>query len=263
MNWSNRNQFIVIVCASLFVVAPLLAQTNSSTTSGILSANELISSEKLGYDLQYRFYFPAEYSALEKLPVIYLTDGQWYVRQGDLPNLMDRLIEKGKIQPMIAVFVDNRDPHNLSDNRRNRQFWCSENYAAFFEQELIPEIDNRFKTAANRSARVILGLSFGGLNSVCFGLHAHNTFEGIAIQSPAMRPVPSIFSAYEDSTRLPLKIFLSTGTRGDNEESTRRLKRILDLKKYEMKYVEVPYDHSWANWKPLLDDVLLYYFATD
>lgn len=28
-----------------------------------------------------------------------------------------------------------------------------------------------------------------------------------------------------------------------------------------MKYLEVPFEHNWGNWKPLLDDVLLYFFS--
>ena len=76
-----------------------------------------------------------------------------------------------------------------------------------------------------------------------------------------MHPVRSLFSAYQDSTRLPLKIFLSSGTKNDNEARTRRFKSILEDKGYEMEYVEVPHGHDWANWKPLIDDVLTYYFG--
>jgi enterochelin esterase-like enzyme len=176
-------------------------------------------------------------------------------------QVMDKMIASGDISPVIAVFVDNRNPYNPSDNRRNRQFWCNPDYSRFFEEELVPEIDTELKTNPSREARAILGLSFGGLNAACFGLQAHETFEGIAMQSPAMRPVPSIFADYEESPTLPLNIFLSTGTKQDNEDATRRLKSILEKKGYPLQYIEVPFSHDWRNWKPLLDDILLYFYA--
>jgi enterochelin esterase-like enzyme len=230
-------------------------------SNGILGPNQVIQSEILGYKLQYRVYIPEGYEAASDLPVVYMTDGQWYIESGQVHAELDRLIAARSIKPVIAVFVDNRDPDNLSDNRRNKQFFCNQNYADFFEKELIPEIDRRYKTAADRKHRVILGLSFGGLNSACFGLQAHTVFEGIAMQSPAMHPVPTLFSSYQSLEKLPLNIFLSTGTRQDNESRTRRFKKVLEEKGYDVKYVEVPFGHNWTNWKPLIDDVLLHYFG--
>ena len=124
----------------------------------------------------------------------------------------------------------------------------------------MPEIDRNWPTSAQREDRAILGLSFGGLNSACFGLFAHETFGAIAMQSPALHPVPSIHNAYRESEALPLRIFLSTGTKRDNEASTRRLRDILRDKHYELEYVEVPEGHDWKNWGPLLDDVLRFFF---
>ena len=78
---------------------------------------------------------------------------------------------------------------------------------------------------------------------------ARNSFEGIAMQSPAMHPVATIHDSYAQSEMLPLKIFLSTGSARDNEAQTRKLRDILEEKGYPMEYVEVPYGHSWDNWQ--------------
>lgn len=250
-----KNLWLVLIILSS--AACIRMQMAPDTT---LSDNLRITSEQLGYDLQYRVYTPPGYESLEDLPVVYVTDGQWYIESGDMPNLMENLILSGKMEPAIAVFVDNRNPDNLEENRRNRQFFCNQRYADFYAKELIPHIDKTYKTNSDRAARVILGLSFGGLNSACFGLIAHETFEGIAIQSPATHPIPSLHQQYQESPRLPLKIFLSSGTYSDNEDKTRRFKRVLELKGYDFEYIEVPHAHTWENWKPLLDDVLTYYF---
>jgi len=236
----------------------------ASPAAATLSDNFRIDSEALGYALQYRVYTPdsdTRDSDAKELPVLYMTDGQWYIDYGDLPSLLDRMIAKGQIAPLIAVFVDNRDPDNLRDNRRNRQFFCNENYARFFSEELIPTIDEAYETNSQRGARVILGLSFGGLNSACFGLLAHQTFEGIAMQSPAMHPVPKIYDAYAEAPKHDLRIFLSTGTAGDNPDQALRLKKVLVEKGYELRYKTVLEGHNWQNWRPLLDDVLEFFFS--
>ena len=85
-----------------------------------------------------------------------------------MPTLIDRMIAAGEIEPLIAVFVDPRDPDDLTVNRRNTQFFCNAAYAGFFEEELVPTIDRHYKTRPDRHQRVVLGLSFGGLNSVYF-----------------------------------------------------------------------------------------------
>ncbi len=225
-----------------------------------LSENKIIKSEVLGYDLQYRVFAPEGIESMSNVSVIYVTDGQWYIESGELPALMKRLISEGAIEPVVAVFVDNRDPHNLNDNRRNAQFFCNPNYISFFENELIPSIEKVYPVGKNRNSRTILGLSFGGLNSACFGIMASDTFKGIAMQSPAMRPVRTIHSQYQQSEDLDLKIFLTSGTDRDNEDATRRLRDVIKEKGYQMEYIEVPYGHNWQNWKPLLEDFLRYYY---
>lgn len=172
------------------------------------------------------------------------------------------MISSKKIDPLIVVFIDNRDPANLKHNRRNRQFFCNRDYIKFVSVELTGRIEHAYPALASRESRTILGLSFGALNSACFGLHGHESFRGIAMQSPAMHPVPTLLSGYQDGPKRDLKIFLTTGTDSDNERQTRQFKRILEEKGYELFYREVPFGHDWNNWRPLLDEVLTFYFGS-
>jgi len=256
---------LFLTVASLFLIANTsLAQQVASpdeTLKSELTRDIIIRSNALGYSLQYRVYIPAGHESMSDLPTMYVADGNWYIYQGGMRPILDKLIEDGRIEPVVVIFVDNRNPANLNENRRRRQFFCNPNYIDFYRDELIPRIDATYNTHAERSSRGILGVSFGGLNSACFGLHAHDSFEDIAMQSPAMHPVPTIHEAYQDSVRLPLNIFLSSGDRRDNEDRTRRLRDILEDKDYPMHYVEVPFAHNWQNWRPLLDDLLLYFYG--
>jgi len=80
------------------------------------------------------------------------------------------------------------------------------------------------------------------------------------MQSPALHPVPEIYDAYEKNPHRDIKIYFSIGTKDDNTAAGRRLRRILKRAKYEMQYKEVPHGHNWQNWRPLLPDVLAYFF---
>ena len=246
----------LLLYASMIATCPMHA-------AGSISDNIVNFSSVLGYKLQYRVYLPENHALYKDLPVIFLTDGQWFIKNGDMVSLLDRMITRGSIKPLVAVFVDNRDPENLQDNRRNQQFFCNEKYAEFYRAELVPHIRERYKISALSENIAIAGMSFGALNAACFGLMATDTFGLIGMMSPAMKPVPGLANAYEKAGQLPLRFFLSHGKQQDNERAARKFRNILSSKDYELKYKTVNQGHSWRNWKPLLDDMLLYFFRAD
>ena len=232
--------------------------------NGELSDDIRISSDVLDYDLQYRVYVPEGMRRNSQLPTLYITDGQWYISRGELPALLDREIAAGNIEPVLVVFVDSRNPDNLQQNRRNQQFFCNQRYVDFFTEELLPAIDKEYATSAVRDDRVILGLSFGGRNSACFGLMAHDSFAGIAMQSPAnSEMVDELRFQYMAQDKHPLKFFMSVGTVNDNTQAGRQLMETLKFQEYDLTYREVNEGHDWDNWGPLLDDVLHTFFSTE
>ena len=231
-------------------------------SEGSLTDNQRISSAQLGYDLQYRTYRPSESFPNENLSSLYVTDGQWYLEPGGLKAVLDRLISTGRIKPVVVVFLDSRNPDKLTENRRNSQFMCSTQFAAFFANELIPTISRKQPVSLSRDDRVILGMSFGGLNSACFGLMLSNLFAGIAMQSPASGDhVDIVRDLYAQKEALPLKMFLSVGTKNDNQAAVNRFRRVLESKSYDLTFTTVREGHNWRNWGPLLDDVLVTFFS--
>lgn len=241
----------------------LFLSSSAFSSEGILSDNQRISSAHLGYDLQYRIYRPAMNSADEMLPSLYVTDGQWYLEYGEFQSVLDNAISTGLIKPLLVVFLDSRNPDQLQENRRAEQFMCSTDFAAFFATELVPKISAEYPVSPSRNDRVILGLSFGGLNSACFGLMLPNVFSGIAMQSPASAEhVDVVRQLYEEKEALPLKMFLSVGTKNDNIASVKRFRGVLESMGYDLTYTAVRKGHDWQNWGPLLDDVLVTFFGT-
>ena len=225
-----------------------------------LSDNQIIKSKNLNYDLQYRVYTPLGYEKMENLASIYFLDGQWFIESANITNYLDKLIKQKKIKPVVAIFLDNRDPHQLKRNRRNSQFLGNEEYIKFLKDELVPEIDQKYKTNPSAAQRAITGISFGAVCTAFAGLKASDTFQNIGCQSPAMHPVLEMYDEYETSENLSAKFFLSTGTKNDKLKDTQRFKEIFEKKQYEYIYREVDEGHNWKNWEPLMDDLLIYFF---
>jgi len=244
-----------------YVCTLLLLFTGAAVAAGGLSPNIRISSDVLGYDLQYRVYVPESFEAAEDLPVLFITDGPGYIHRGSVPKVLDGLIDSATMKPIIAVFVDSRDPDDLEINRRNQEFFCNVDYLGFYTNELIPAIELAYPVRQAREARTILGVSFGGLNAACFGLMGYETFSGIGMHSPANHPVKNLLPAYEQAPKLPLRIFLSTGSPNDNAAANRKFRRLLKEKGYDMKFIQKNAGHNWDNWRPLIDDVLLFFYG--
>ena len=258
----RMRQLVLLII--IFFAESSFSNENDQLLGGKLSENIIIKSEILGYHLQYRVYTPKGMNPNILLPTIYITDGEAYIKFGQLPALLDKEISANRIEPVIAVFVDARNPEKMSENRRDSQFICNENYAKFYAYELLPAIEKSYPSSPNREARVIMGLSYGAYNAACFGLFLPDYFAGLAMQSPAKSYlVRRLTDIYKKGPKLPLKIFLSHGRKGDSTRDNRSFKNALTEKGYDLTYKQSYQGHNWSNWRPLLDDVLLTFFETN
>lgn len=240
-----------------------ISQSRKEVARGQLSENVLTSSESMGYTINYKVYTPANYQQLSDLPVIYITDGQEYAdeKMGAMIHVLDNLIADQVIKPVIAVFIDPREDGNVNNNRRMFELPLNDRFVHFITEELIPAVDTTYKTKASADARAIMGTSLGGLNAAYVGVKASDKINLIAIHSPSFWYRPQIYGMFEDSPTLPLKIFMSTGVISDTQEGARRMKAIMEEKKYPLEYREINEGHSWGNWRSLIDDILIYFFA--
>lgn len=243
-------------------VYPEETLVNDNVLKGNLSANIDIQSTNLGYKVQYKVYLPYNYDSSVDLPVIYVTDGQDYADQklGSMVTVLDNLIFDEVIKPIIAVFIDPRNPDNLSENRRAEEYRSNIKFANFVADELATSIENQYKASTSADERAILGASYGGWNSSYFGLARSDKFHLIGIHSPSTSS--QIIEGYQAAAKLPLKIFMSTGVINDTEFQARSLNAVLDSKGYPLIYIEVNQGHSWGNWRGLLKQPLVYFFSS-
>lgn len=237
----------------------------SGIAKGSLSNNVLKNSTNLGYTSQYRVYTPADYNNLSNLPTIYVTDGQNYLDDnvGKMVIVLDNLIADEIIKPVIAIFLDPRDPNNLFNDRRGNEYRNNIGFVNYVTQELIPDIDANYNTNASADARSIMGTSYGGYNAAYFCIKAPDFFHHIGMNSPYLHPNGnySIDSDLQAANLDEMKLYLSYGTfDADGERYFNRIKDILDQKGKAFESTIIGDGHTWQNWSRVIGDALKYFF---
>jgi enterochelin esterase family protein len=237
--------------------------TYSGSQGGQISDDILFFSSSLGYQVMYKIYLPPGYENLNNLPIMYVTDGYEYLhpKLGNMAGILDYLILEKKIKPIIAVFVDHREPVNRSNNRRLTELNLNPQYLKFFTDELIPHIEKDLKVTTVPTSRGIMGTSVGGLAAAYFAFTRPDVFGLSGIQSPAFYTQPQIYKICDTPENPSLRISMTTGMINDVSPGTRKMKTILENNACVYHYKEVNEGHSWGNWKNLIDDILIDFFA--
>ena len=245
---------------TLLLSLPLLL-AGTARADGVLHGPELISSKPLGYDLQYWIYMPEGFE--RGLPELYVTDGAGYLAEGRMVEELDREISAGRIAPVAVVFVDSRDPHEPSNDRRHEQFMCNADYARFFVGELMPRISTRWTHGDKSTRRGLMGVSFGAINAACFGVMLPGVFQVLALHSPGgPEHIDVIDRLYRERPQHDSAFFVSHGGSRDNEKEVESLVATLEELGYRVRHVATEGKHEWRYWRPLIDDALQAFVGT-
>jgi enterochelin esterase family protein len=238
-------------------------ESHPNTPRGSLKTDVLFNSKALGYQIMYSVYLPYGYESLGKLPAIYVTDGYEYLHPqlGNMETVLDNLIAEKKIKPIAAIFIDHREPVNRSNNKRMQELAMNKTYLDFFVTELIPEIEKNYPVIGDPSQRAILGTSMGGLTSTYFAFTRPDVFGMAGIQSPAFWTKPAIYQLCSNPNAPKMKVSMTAGLINDTSKESRKMKEILAASSCEYHYREVNEGHSWGNWRNLIDDILIDFFA--
>lgn len=257
---------------------------------GTLSEDLSIDSPAMGYRINYRVYLPVGYDRLSRLPVLYVTDGNDWGddEMGKMPHILDNLIGAGAIKPVLAVFIDAREPGNPDRrlaNRRESEFLARGlDYARFLVDELVPLIDRTYKTDPSPAARVIQGTSYGGLFATFAGARYPDVFQKVAAFSPVfwalkhpegtgapekaagvrkmsetLEPVADCGADKQvECARPPLKIFMTAGIAGWDVDDLTDVTKRLEAQGLHALFIHTQQGHSWTHWASLTDEMLVY-----
>lgn len=225
-------------------------------------------------------YLPVGYVPKPKFkyPTVYLLHGSpgkesdW-IELGNAQQTLDRLIQAGTIQPLIAVFPDgngglDRDTQyiNATDG--------SELDEDFIWQQLVSTVDSQFPTLQQAKFRAIGGLSSGAFGAINIGLKHQAVFGKVIALSGYGRieqndqsalliqgsketiatnsPLDYIPKLTQNSTQL----WLADGDQDSALQQNRALETALRAQHFQVEFQVYPGKHDWDFWSVHLSSAL-------
>ncbi|GGH72868.1 enterochelin esterase family protein [Filimonas zeae] len=215
-------------------------------------------------------YTPAAYytSNTSRFPVLYLQHGSFedetgWATQGKANLILDNLIAQQKAKPMLIV-MDNGYAFKPTDSTSTAP---ARQGASIFEdvliKEVIPMIDSRFRTLANKENRAIAGLSMGANQTMRIAMNHtdkfayYGGFSGTSNypDSNAIDVNQFLGGKFKDGAAVnkQLKVFwLGLGTREPVPfpASVGAFRAMLDKQGIKHVYYESPKTaHEWLTWR--------------
>ena len=255
------------------------------TLTGNIKEHRGVRSKILGNRRDVMVYLPRGYRrwSRKRYPVLYLHDGQNVFDAATAFNGVEwgvdetaqRLIRSGLIEPLIIVAVANTGEERVHEyaptrgkfDKRTGSKGLLKNYGRFLVEELKPFIDRKYRTQRGPESTGLGGSSLGGLATLVLGLWHSNVFSRLAVLSPSVWWDDCVIYGMVESLqdRLPLKIWLDTGTHEEGWERARKLRDILVEKGWrlddDLEYTEIEgADHSEGAWSMRVDPVLRFLF---
>lgn len=243
-------------------------------------------SKLIGAPAPYSVILPADYetSTTTRYPVLYLLHGLTghYSDWASRSNVADHAAQ----YRMIVVTPEGNDGW-YTDNASI----ATDKYETYILQELIPDVQQRYRTIEARYGRSIAGLSMGGYGAIKFGLKSPNTFAFAASMSGAFAITRIPEKDLGPLGAVLLKLFGPTGseTRKANDifdivqnmpaariaslpyfyfdcgtedplpglfSSNQDLAKLMVDKKIPHEFRQLPGDHSWGYWDQQVQHIL-------
>lgn len=199
-------------------------------------------------------YLPPGYAQSgARYPVLYMQDGTQFVELGRAAEVADRMISENRVEPFIIVFIDPVD--------RDREYWADDRFADWMANTLVPTVDSRYRTRAEREGRALTGASLGGTISVWTWLRHPELFARVGGQSSALqidegRVVTSLADLGDEARRkFPTRFYFDAGRFEPLIlDLGRRTNVMLRAKGYAVTYRESAVGHNYTAWRDRLAD---------
>lgn len=274
----------ILIMVALFFVSAVSAQVSAKPSLPSTVSEQKLASRLMGRDMPYRVIVPQRYneSAQSRYPVVFLLHGLTghYNNWTELTKLANYLAG----YDIIVVTPEGGDGWYTDSVSSVNEKWES-----YIVKELIPEVDNKFRTLAIREKRAIAGLSMGGFGSLKLGLKYPDKFVLAGSFSGALgaaqitekqfpgaigKTIDGIFGPADSETRKSNDIFsivrdlspekmkaipfiyLDCGTEDFLFQNNREFVDLLIEKKVPHEYRQLPGVHDWKYWDKQVQEFL-------
>ena len=182
----------------------------------------------------------------KRYPVLYLQHG-WgedetaWTNQGHANLIMDNLIAEGKIKPFIIVMTYGMTNDVKMGGIRNFDITP---FQTVLLDELIPYIDDNFRTLADQPHRAMAGLSMGGMETKTITLARPDVFSHYALLSGGTYAPEDI----KDKSTVKL-IFLSCGSFENPTGIMKAATALRDAGINTVSYISENTRHEFQTWR--------------
>jgi enterochelin esterase family protein len=254
------------VCQGAEYVVPEWARRDPEARPGTIERVP-VRSRALERDEEVAVYLPPRFRASRRYAVVVAHDGLDYLRFSSLQTVLDNLIDRGEIAPLVVALT--QSPARL------REYADDERHARFVAEELLPALEARYPIAAGAEQRGLMGASFGAVAALSVATRYPGRFGRLLLQSgsfaftdigpnkhgPVLEPVVAFVNGFREKPRaVAEKVFLSCGVYEGIIYENRSFVPLLEQTGMQIRYVEAWDGHNWENWRDRLREGLSWLF---
>lgn len=235
----------------------------------------LYKSRANGVTRELTVYVPPGYDEARnrRYPVLYLLHGfandhhSWH-RYGRANDILDNLLAQKRIDPFLVVMPlgyggaqINGDGTGIPPKGAGTFGGDAALYERDLLEDIIPMIDKKYRTIADRKHRAIAGFSMGGGQAGRFGLRHLETFSQIGIMSAGMaggpggEPLATLAVDKDKANRQIDLLWIACGTDDNAMKGAKALHDALEQAGIEHTFLETEGAHHWRVWRRYLRDL--------
>lgn len=226
-----------------------------------------IDSEVFGERRDVLVYLPARFRRRRRYPLLIVHDGSDYIRYSSLKTVLDNLIHRLEIEPMIVALTNATE--------RLVEYPDYRPHSQYLSEELVPLLEQRFPVDPVPASRALMGASFGGVAALSCAWRYPGFYGRLLLQSgsfaftdigthnrgPAFDPVVEFVNEFRRNPGRPSeKVFVSCGIYESLIYENRSMVPLLQATGMDVRYVEARDSHNWENWRDRLREGLSWLF---
>ena len=212
-------------------------------------------------------YVPARFRRTRRYPLLVLHDGSDYLRYAGLKTVLDNLIHRLEIPPLVVALTDSPD--------RLREYVGSDAHADFLVADLLPAVAAHLPLDPEPGMRVAMGASLGAVAALHAAWRHPGAFGGLLLQSgsfaftdigenkrgPVFEPVVRFMNEFRARPGRPAeRVYVSCGIYESLIYENRSLVPLLTEQRMAVRYEEARDGHNWQNWRDRLRAGLTFLF---
>jgi sugar lactone lactonase YvrE len=198
------------------------SQPQPGVPAGVVTKHVLAAGKFFpGTPHNYQVYVPVQYDASRSIAYMIFLDGSGYAGNGvRVPVVLDNLIARRDVPPMIAIFVDPGIMPALSDQAQNRYERIFEydsltpRFSSFLIDELVPEVAGRYNLSKDPNDHGIAGISTGGVGAFVAAWNRPDQFRRVVTWVGSFgnfRGADRLPGLIRRTEPRPIRVFMQTG----------------------------------------------------